>query len=305
MKKLKDPNAWKVEDGPKIINDPASWVNTDINEQEITNILISTDAASGKTQMQLLLSVDGKQKFSDLAKSNIDKPIGIFVNDYQYPFAVPVISQGLADSPGADPVITGSMPVDVLKELILQMKTGPLPVPVSFIRTAPVGSSLGNGFIRSYGIALAVSLLLLFLFFIIKFRLLGLVYDWALLISLVVFSACAKLVSLIVNLPSLVGALFFLFVLSELGYLLLKKLNEENTDDRPYELALFQSYEKYKGVIVSMGVLMTIAAFVVTSFSFGKTKSFGVSMTIGIVLLLLHYFFISRILLDIFGRKTK
>jgi len=305
MKKLKDPGAWKIENAPEIINEPTSWVNSDLTEQDILNILISKDASTGKTQMQLLLSVAGKQKFANLVKENVNKPIGIFVNDSQYPFAVPVISQNLADSPGADPIITGTMPVEALKELILQMKTGPLPVLVTFVETTSVGSTLGTNFIYNYGIALLAALLLIFSLFIIKFRLLGVVYNWSLMVSLIVFSAVSKLVSLVVNVPSIIGVLIFLFMLTDVGYLLLKKLKVEKSDEKPFDLALFQTFEKYKGSVVAIGILTVVAAFVIMNFSSGEIKSFSVALSIGMFSLLLNYFLISRNLLDIFGRKNK
>lgn len=304
FKKMKNPESWSPENAAKVFADPAAWDPTDITEKDVSTIRISK-AATGKTQIQIVFTDSGRKKFFELVKNLVDKPIAIHANDSIYPFAVPIISESLVNNPNADPVITGDFQEDALKNFVLQMKFGPLPAQLSSVENFSVDARMGNNFISKYAKAVLVGLVLVLALFVFKFRKFGFLFGVSFLISSTVFLAFFKIFSLVVNIPSIVGLVVFVLLVTDISYVVIKRLRLETLREKPFDLALFQVFEKSKGAFETPVIFIFILMFFVFSFSSGEIRSFVSAVMLGMLLLLFHYSFVLKVLLEVFGRKGR
>ena len=299
IKKLNDSVAWDIGKASDIIMNPDNWVSTGIQNGEINDLKLSKNA-SGQDQLQIIFNIEGRKKFSEFVKTNLNKPFSINLNDSPYPVAVPVISQSLADSPESDPVITGKFPTDIIKDYLIQMKN-PFSSDVTSSGEENLDPRFGSDFLYKYFTSLLVSLILVLGFFIIKFGKYGLISNGALILSLVVFLAFFKIFSLVVNTPSIVAFTLLIILLVDTTYLLLSKTLSNLSSDKPFNLALYQGFEANKEMIKILPSLVFIFMLILSKYSFGETKSFVLALMLGSIIVPFHYFYSLKAFLELFG----
>ncbi len=125
LKSLASETEWISDAAAEIATNPDAWTQ---------DALVADAATYLGGSLTLHFSAESRQRFSELALANVDKPIGVFYNDEPIPIAMPVISEQYAQSAGQiDPVISGDFGGVFNSVLVPQLASGKLPTPLSVV----------------------------------------------------------------------------------------------------------------------------------------------------------------------------
>ena len=260
FKQLKADITWDEKNFVDYYFKPEVWEETGLDGNQIL------EATVNGSDVQIMLSDEGHTKFSEIAKDNIGRPLGIFLDEATVPLAMPLVSEELAnmDQP-VDPVIRGGLDESSAKLLSLQVNGGVLPVKLTveegFVFEPVLRSEALYKLLVIFGLALITLFSVLYAFhgkFVCKIAFSFLFYS-------VFLALCLKAFSVPLNIGILVIVGISLLVMLTRLLLVLFRLKAGLKKNKPYNLAVFQasSYGKkffnYGGLVLAGFSLLGMA----------------------------------------------
>ena len=309
FKVLAEGNEWSEDRFLEYYLDPTLWKDSGITGADLkgADVVFSQELGvnSGTPQIQLRFTNEGRQKFSDLAKENVGKPVGIFLDENSNPLSMPTIGSDLATGVIEDPVISGSFDIDTANNLSLQIRAGALPVPVKILEQKTVGATLGSESIHKSFFAGALGLLLVMLFMLYSYGRLGLLADIALVIYTLIVLAVFKLVPVVVTLPGIAGFILSIGVAADANILIFERIKEELRWGTPSNLAIKFGFDRAWNSIKDSNIASMISAAILFYFGTGSVRGFALTLVIGIAVSLFSSIFVVRTLVTLFGKGFK
>ncbi|MBW6441424.1 hypothetical protein K0B04_00755 [Patescibacteria group bacterium] len=303
FKKVKNPDEWSQEEIANFYTEIDRWEDTGITDSDMTGFLY-TVTPTGESLLQISFTNEGREKFYNEAEKNIGLPIGMYINDYEYPLLMPVISENILNDRNSDPGISGNFPQQDINDLNLQIKN-PLPVRLSLLETLIMSSSMGSNFIYSYLTAFSIGLTIVLAFFVIKFNLLGLTYVLSLALSLPLFAAFSKIMPIPIT-PSYISVLILVTgIMTVVGYTVLKSIVENTKQEKPFDYALYQTFGKDKGKFSASSILVFFVSLILSFILTGSAKSFMSELFSGMLVVIYFYTLVFPSIILSFGGYKK
>ncbi len=176
-----------------------SWKNTELTGSHLRRASLQFNPNDGSPEVSLEFNSEGAELFENITERNIGRPVAIYLDDH--PISVPNVNEKIS---GGQAVISGNFSINEARELVQRLKAGALPVPITLINQKTVGASLGHHSVVTSLEAGIIGLILVALFMLLFYRLLGLMSVFSLLIYgatvLAIFKALPVLVALILGL---------------------------------------------------------------------------------------------------------
>jgi protein-export membrane protein SecD len=138
---------------------------------------VQRDEQTGQFLIAFELTDEGGQIFGDFTGRNVNKILSIVLD--KEVISSPVIQTRIPDGRG---VIQGDFTIESARNLVVQLRYGALPVPLSVGTTRTVGPTLGQDSVQRSLQAGIVGLTIVLLFMLIYYRLPGLLADLALIL---------------------------------------------------------------------------------------------------------------------------
>ncbi len=255
----------------------------------------------GKPQIQLRFSNEGRLKFSDIAKKNINKPIGLFLDNEDYPLSMPLVNPDLASGLTNDPVINGNFDVKTANALSVQIRAGALPVPVSVIEQKTIAATLGADSVEKSFIAGAIGLLLVLVFMVFMYGRLGILSGIALLIYSLLVMAIFKFIPVVLTLPGIAGFILSIGMATDANILIFERVKEEMRWGRPKNLAIKHGFERAWDSIKDSNASSLITCAILFYLGTGPVRGFAFTLAIGIFVSLFSSIFVVRTLIQAFN----
>lgn len=293
----------------EIVLNPLSWESAGITGADLKGADIvfgGTDGATANTpQIRIKFTFDGRNKFSDVVKENIEKPIGIFLDGM--PISIPEVSPSLASGLTDDPVITGNFTVEEANNLAIQIRAGALPVPVKIIEQRNIGATLGADSIKKSVTAGSIGLALVLIFMLIFYRKLGLLANLALIVYGILTLAIYKVIPVTLTLAGISGFLLSVGMAVDSNILIFERIKEELRDGKPRNLALELGFGRAWDSIRDANVATLITCFILFNpfnWSFlnssGIVRGFALTLALGIFVSLFTGVVVTRTLVRVF-----
>jgi preprotein translocase subunit SecD len=277
---------------------------TDLTGADLKSADVSFDQTTGKPVVVIEFTKEGGEKFADLTRRNIGKPLPILLDEgvVSSPIVQEEITQGSAQ-------ISGDFTLDAAKNLAIQLNAGALPVPVSLVEQRTVGATLGAEAVEKSFQAGLVGLGFVLLFMVLAYGKLGLVADVALIIFGIFTLALYKLIPVVLTLPGIAGFLLSVGMAVDSNILIFERFKEERTRHH-FADALEVSFGRAWDSIRDANIATLVAAFVLANpfdFSFlhtsGPVRGFAITLSLGIGISLFTGVVVSRNLLRVFIKK--
>ncbi len=280
---------------------------TDLTGKDLTRARVEFDQTTGQPQVALEFNSEGKQKFADLTRRNIGKPVAIFLDEL--PVTVPVVKQEIT---AGNAVITGNFTVDQAKTLAVQLNAGALPAPIKIIEQRNVGATLGKESVAKSIRAGLVGLALVTLFMIGNYGGLGVIAVVALTIYGVVMLAIYKLVPITLSLPGITGFILSVGMAVDSNILIFERFKEEKRQGNPWAVAIERAFDRAWGSIKDANLAALTTAFILLNpFDWswlptsGLVRGFALTLALGIGLSLFTGIWVSRTLIRTFYRERE
>jgi preprotein translocase subunit SecD len=207
---------------------------------------------------------------------------------------------------GRDFQTTGLESMKEASDLALLLRAGALAAPMDFVDERTIGPSLGKENIRRGLTAVAFSFIFALGFFLVYYRMFGLITCLALLINLLMVVALMSMLGFTLSLPGLAGIALTVGMSVDANVLINERIREELRAGMPPQSAIATGYEKASGTIADANLTAMLAGVALFAFGTGPLKGFAVALILGILTSMYTAVSVSRgIATLLYGGKRK
>ena len=163
------------------------------------------------------------------------------------------------------------------------LRAGSLAAPMDFIEERVVGPSLGKENVERGTKAVVFSFVFALAFFLVYYRMFGLITCIALLLNLVMVVAVMSLFGATMTLPGFAGLALTIGMSVDANVLINERIREELRAGVPPQAAIATGYDKASGTIFDSNMTALLAGVALYAFGTGPLKGFALTMVIGIL----------------------
>jgi len=292
------------EDGNPVFKDePAKAINKDGNKEELTGKYLKRAwqdlGAYNEPLVRFEWDSEGAYLFEQITERNLHKQLAIFVDNKV--ISAPVVQAIISDSGQ----IEGSFTLDEVEDLVTQLNSGALDVPLALIDQRDVDATLGDDSVRKSIRAVEIGLILLLLFMFLYYRLPGLVACVSLGIYGVFLLAIFKLfhANLTLTLPGIAAAILSLGMAVDANILIFERVKEELRAGRTLGAAIEAGFNRAWPAIRDSNVTTFIACIILFwlggTFGAFMVRGFALTLFIGVALSMFTAIVVTRTFLRI------
>ncbi len=191
-------------------------------------------------------------------------------------------------------------------DLALLLRAGALAAPMDFVEQRVVGPSLGKENVERGLRAVMFSFSFALIFFLVYYRMFGVITCVALLLNLLMVVAVMSFLEATLTLPGLAGIALTVGMSVDANVLINERIREELRAGMPPQTAIATGYDKASGTIADANITALLAGIALFAFGTGPVKGFAVSLIVGILTSMYTAVSVSRgIATLIYGRRRK
>jgi SecD/SecF fusion protein len=283
------PNSWYV------LNDEPVLTGADI-----TNPTQSNDEATGQPDVTFGFTSYGKGVFERITKEiahrgqeaqlpGVSKEAALqhfaVVLDGQL-ITVPSIDytkypEGIDASTGSE--ISGGFTLSTAQNLADELQSGALPIKLVLISRSQVSATLGKQALSQGLLAMVAGFLVVCLFLMLFYRVLGAIAVGGLVIYGAYFFALVKLIPVTLTLPGIAGLILTIGVCADANIVIFERVKEEIRGGRSVISGIATGYKHGFAAIVDANVVTFMTAFILFALATAEVKGFAFMLGIGVL----------------------
>lgn len=237
---------------------------------------------------------EGAEKFKNVTSRHIGKPLAILLDGTI--ISAPNINEAI---PGGKAQISGNFSITEMKDLVIKLKAGALPVPVDIVSNKIIGPTLGKDSIEKSKKAGIIGLILICLLSIIYYKIPGIIASLALILFLGLSLTCLKLFGATLTLPGIAGLILTTGMAVDANIIIFERIKEERALDTPLNTAIEKGFKRAFLTILDANITTLIAAAVLFFLGTGSIKGFAVTLSIGIIVSMFSAIFITKLFINL------
>lgn len=251
--------------------------------------------------ISLELTDEGRDAFSEATGRLIGQPIYILMDNKI--LSAPNVNSRI-DSNSC--IITGDFTAEEAKALASNIKSGQLPFSLEQVEVRTVSATLGDEALSKAMTAGVIGLILVLIFMLLVYRILGLMADIALMgYVAIVFLILANL-HINLTLPGIAGIILSVGMAVDANVVIFERVKEELKLGKTVRSAVDAGFNRALSAVVDSNVTTIISALILWWLGTGTIKGFGITLLIGIVVSMLSAIFITKFLLkQMIGMNVK
>ncbi len=283
------------------------------NEEEATvskRIILSGDnlldaqprmnSETNETVVSFTLDRVGAKRFGKATSTGIGKQLAIVLDGKI--ISAPVIRDTIASGSGQ---ISGGFTFQSATDLALLLRSGALPAPLDIIEERTVGPDLGKDSIEAGVIALIIGFFLVIIFIFIKYKIFGIITNFALIINLFLLVGILTIFEATLTLPGIAGIILTVGMAVDANVLIFERIKEELKNEKNNLIAFDSGYTKSRTAILDANITTLLAAIILFFMGSGPIKGFSLTLGVGIFTTLFSVYFIARLLTVLYVSKNK
>jgi SecD/SecF fusion protein len=182
---------------------------------------------------------------------------------------------------GSGSEITGGFTFASATQLANVLASGALPLNLVAISTNTVTASLGHQALNQGLVAGAVGLLVVALFLLAFYRILGVIAVVALAVYALYFYALIKLIPITMTLSGIAGLILTIGVAADANIVIFERVKEEIRAGRSIRAGIATGYRKGLTAIIDANVVTIMTAFILFVLATADVKGFAFTLGIG------------------------
>ncbi len=254
---------------------------------------IRTVDENGKPAISFSLTAEGAQIFGDMTAKSIGKTITIQLDGKQ------LMSPGVHDAIyGGNILVTGSFTEDQADTYALQLQSGSLPLDLRQDKLDTVSATLGDDALSTSVNAAIIGILLVMLIMGVRYRISGLLANWALCIYIILlFLLIAVVPGIQLTLPGIAGIILGIGMAVDANVVIFERVKEESLAGRPILHAVRIGFKNAMSAVVDANITTIIAAIVLLFFGTGSVQGFATTLLLSVIASMFTAIIVSRFLL--------
>ena len=233
----------------------------------------------------------GGSRFCQVSTANIGRRFAIVLD--KTVITAPVIQGAICGGTGQ---ISGSFSVESANNLAILLRAGALPAELDFVEERTVGPSLGADSIAKGKIAAIIGAVLVLIFMVLAYGLLGIMANIALFINIALILALLSIIGATLTLPGIAGIVLTMGMAVDANVLIFERIREERRGGRSLIQAIDAGFRQALATIVDANVTTLIAALILFYLGSGPVKGFAVTLAIGIMTTVFTAYTMTRLL---------
>jgi SecD/SecF fusion protein len=262
---------------------------------EITNPQQSSDPNTGQPDVTFGFTSKGKKAFQNTTaaiarRGSLVSGLGQSLNQHfavaldNTLITVPYIDykqypDGINGDNGAD--ISGNFTISSAQDLANELRLGALPIKLKLISESQVSATLGKQALHSGLTAGLVGLIVVALFLIAYYRVLGVIAVAGLAVYGLYFYALIKLIPITLTLPGIAGLILTIGVAADANVVIFERVKEEIRGGRSIRQGIVTGYKKGLTAIIDANVVTIMTAFILFVLATSDVQGFAFTLGIG------------------------
>jgi SecD/SecF fusion protein len=179
--------------------------------------------------------------------------------------------------------ISGGFTIASAQELTNLLKTGALPLKLKLIASSQVSATLGQEALNQGLLAGVAGFIVVALFLLVFYRVLGVIAVVALAIYALYFFALIKLIPVVLTLPGIAGLILTLGVAADANIVIFERVKEEIRGGRSVLAGIAAGYKKGLSTIIDANVVTIMVAFILFVLATAGVKGFALTLGLGVI----------------------
>ncbi|MBN2564141.1 MAG: protein translocase subunit SecD [Candidatus Eisenbacteria bacterium] len=208
---------------------------------------------------------------------------------------------------GTPTSITGNFSDEEARDLMILLRAGKLPAPMTVVEERTVGPSLGRDSITAGIRAMLIGFLLVVLFMVVYYKGAGSIAVAALVGNILLIVALMSSLPVspkpALTLPGLAGIILTIGMAVDANVLIFERIREELRNQKTIRAAIRDGYERAFVTIMDANVTTLISAAVLLWFGTGPVKGFAVTLSLGILASMFTAIVATRVVFDLITVK--
>ncbi len=253
----------------------------------------SSSGALSQAVVSFELTAEGKDIFARVTSENIGKRLGIYLDGEL--LTNPTVQTAITEGSGT---ITGMSDIEDAQNVATKIQSGALPLVIHQQKVDTVSATLGVDALSTSVLAAIIGILLVMLLMAFRYRLLGLVADWALaLYVMILFFLIAIVPGIQLTLPGIAGIILGIGMAVDANVIIFERIKEELQSGRSMKAAERAGFKNAMSAIIDSNITTLIAAVVLSVFGTGSIQGFATTLFLGVVASMFTAVVITRFLL--------
>lgn len=253
-----------------------------------------TDAMQNKSCIvNLTLTEEGAVKFAVATAANVGKQIAI-VYDGEV-ISAPVVNEAIS---GGECQISGSFTYEEAEQLASTIRIGSLSLELQELRSNVVGAKLGGEAIQTSLKAGVIGFLLVLIFMITAYRVMGLAAGIALTSYVGLILVLLNGFNMTLTLAGIAGIILSIGMAVDANIIIFARIREELAAGKGVHYAIKIGFQKALSAIVDGNITTLIAAFVLGIKGSGSVKGFAQTLALGIVVSMFTALVVTKLVLN-------
>jgi len=271
-----------------------------LNGDNLIDAKTTVNPETNETVVSFNLNRVGAKKFAKATTTGVGKRLAIILDGKI--ISAPGVREPIISGSGQ---ISGNFTFQSATDLALLLRSGALPAPLNIIEERTVGPDLGQDSIDAGILSLIIGFILVVLFMIYKYKIFGLIANFALIINLFLLIGILTLFEATLTLPGIAGIILTVGMAVDANVLIFERIKEEIKNEKNSIIAFDSGYTKSRTTILDANITTLIAAFILFFMGSGPVKGFSVTLAVGILTTLFSVYFIARLFTAFYVIKNK
>jgi SecD/SecF fusion protein len=188
---------------------------------------------------------------------------------------------GIDGSTGAQ--ISGNFTIKTAQDLAKILKIGALPLKLTEVSRSQVSATLGAQALDQGLRAGIAGFIIVALFLIVFYRVLGVIATLALCIYALYFYALVKVIPITLTLPGIAGLILTLGVAADANIVVFERVKEEVRAGRSVGTAIVTGYRKGLTAIIDANIVTFLVAFILFIIATAGVQGFAFTLGLGVI----------------------
>ena len=258
------------------------------------------DNQNNETVVSFSFDRVGAKRFAKVTTSEVGKRLAIVLDGKI--ISAPVIREPIVGGSGQ---ISGGFTFQSATDLALLLRSGALPAPLNIIEERTVGPDLGQDSINAGILALIIGFFLVIVFMLLKYKIFGLIANFALITNLFLLVGILTLFEATLTLPGIAGIILTVGMAVDANVLIFERIKEEIKVEKNNIIAFDSGYNRSRTAVIDANITTLISAIILFFLGSGPVKGFSITLGVGIFTTLFSVYFIARLLTSLYVIKNK
>jgi SecD/SecF fusion protein len=260
-----------------------------VSGENLVDAQATFDQRTNEPVVSFRFDSKGAQRFGQATQQNVGKLFAIILDNHV--ISAPQIREPILGGSGQ---ISGNFTPQSANDLAVLLRAGALPATLTVIEERTVGPGLGQDSIDAGKMSAIVGSILVVVFMIAAYGLLGWIANLALLANLALIVAILSVLGATLTLPGIAGIVLTVGMAVDSNVLIYERIREERRAGRSVLQAVDTGFAKALATILDSNITTLIAAVVLFFLGSGPVKGFAVTLAVGIVTTVFTAFTLTR-----------